>query len=118
MVFLAMIIAGKTHDTALIDAGRVTAEVLDQSLLNRPELQHLAAGNKPVGVQRFLRPDNHGRGTRKSIDLCLLFFKAAAVHLHKLGIDAGNAFIIMTAVVDHKENAAMQGIVLFQRILD
>ena len=90
--------------------------MLDQTLLDRAELQYLTAGDEPIGVQGFLRSDNHGRCKRKGIDLCLLLLKSAAVHLNELGIDAGNAVIIVTAVVDHIENAPVQRVVLFQRI--
>ena len=51
MVFLTMVKAGQTHDTALVDTGRVTTEVLDQPLLDRTEPQHLTAGDEPIGVQ-------------------------------------------------------------------
>lgn len=69
-------------------------------------------------MKGLFRLDNHGGLQGKCIDLGLLLFKGPVVHFKKLGVDTGDGFILLAAVVNDEEDATSLLVVLGQRILD
>ena len=114
-----MLESRQTHDTGFVHAHGIAAKVLDEALLYHAELFHFCSSiHEVVNVQRFLCPYDHGGRQRKRINLFLLLFKAAVIHLEELCVDPRDGRISLSAVVDDEENPSLHGIVVFERFLD
>ena len=118
-LFLAVIEPRKAHDAGFVDTDRIAVKLLHQLLLDRAKTLHpCRTVHKVVDVQGFSGLYHHRRRQRECVNLCLLLLESAVVHLEKLGVDAGDCPIVVTAVVHHEENAAILRVVLFERFLD
>ena len=115
-VLLAVHETGKAHDPRLVHAHRIAVKVLYKLRLYHTETLHLGGRiHEPVDMIGFLRFHDHGRRERESIDLFLLLVKAVVVHLHELRVDPRNGIIVLPAVVDHEEDAAVHSVVVLER---
>ena len=118
-LLLAVLKSGQTHDARFVHAHGIAAKMLDEPLLYLAKAFHFGARiHEVVDMQGFLRLDHHGGRQGKGIDLFLLFFKGAIVHLEELRIDSRNRGIVLPTVVDHEEDAPLHGIVVLERFLD
>jgi len=110
---------GKKIVLLTADTYRIAAELFYQLLLDGAEPLHLCvAVHEVVDVQGLPRPDHDRRRQREGIDFLLLLLESSLVHLEELGVDPGNRGVIISAKVDHIEDAAIHRVMLPELFLE